>query len=230
MSSKIALSFTSALIISIMAFGANVMAASEYITKGQKEIKLPAPVKSGGMSLTEALSKRSTARKFSSKPLTLQTISNLLWSASGINRADGKMTAPTTLNWQEIDIYLATSEGVYRYERKNNTLKLVLEENIMKQTGTQPYVGSASLELIYVADLSKPRAKNMLNIPEAAIQEYSRVDTGFIAQNVYLFCAANDLNTVVRGSVPFKKLHATLRLNNDQKITFCQTVGHKPKN
>ncbi len=207
-------------------FAGTAKSDDEYITPNRRVVKLPAPVTAGGATLLEALSKRMTSRSFSDKPFTRQQISDLLWAASGINRKDSaKMTAPTALNWQEIDIYVATKEGVYFHNRVKNVLELVLAKDVMKETGKQEFVGTGALEMIFVADYSKMKHGN---VSEEKKVIYSRTDTGFISQNVYLFCAANGLNTVVRGLVPYDELHKTLNLRADQKITYCQTVGFAP--
>jgi nitroreductase len=58
---------------------------------------------------------------------------------------------------------------------------------------------------------------------------YSAADTGFIGQNVYLFCASEGLATVVRGSVDRPALAKVMKLRPEQKIILAQTVGYLPK-
>ena len=116
-----------------------------------QEIKLPLPQKEGGIPLMQALAKRSTQRNFSDKKLSDQTVSNLLWAANGINRPDsGKKTAPTAVNWQEIDVYLSNQDGLYLYKPKTHSLVLILKEDIRELTGEQPFVKDAPINLIYV--------------------------------------------------------------------------------
>jgi nitroreductase len=185
-------------------------------------IKLPAPKMEGGMPLMQALKARQTGRDFESTPLPTQVLSNLLWAADGINRPDlGKRTAPSAVNWQEIDIYVALPEGCYLYDAKANELKPVLAQDIRAKTGFQPFVGVAALNLIYVADTSR-----MGKGSEADKKFYAACDTGFISQNVYLFCASEGLSTVVRGAVDKEALAKTLSLKPEQMITLAQTVGY----
>ena len=127
-------------------------------------------------------------------------------------------------NWQEIDIYVATAEGVYLYEAKEHTLRRMLGEDIRPITGTQPYVAPAPVNLVYVADFAR-----MGNAPAAEKPIYAGTDTGFIAQNVYLYCASEGLATVVRASIDKKAFAEKLKLRADQKVTLAQTVGY-PKN
>ena len=192
------------------------------IAQQLKPVDLPAPQTSGGMPLMQALKARHSTREFSSRKLPLQVLSNLLWAAFGVNRSDsGKRTAPSAMNWQETDIYVATADGLYVYDAKGNKLNPVLEEDVRAATGTQAYVGEAPVNLVYVADLAKVR--------HAASEEmtfYTSADTGLIAQNVYLFCASEGLGVVVRGSLNRPALAKTMKLRPDQKITLAQTVGY----
>ena len=189
-------------------------------------IKLPKPQMEGGKPLMQALKERQTIRDFSPEKLPLQVISNLLWAADGINRPEaGKRTAPSAVNWQEIDIYVTLAEGVYLYDAKTNELKPVLAEDIRAKTGGQPFVGTAPMNLVYVADYARMGEKSSLEDKTF----YSACDTGFISQNVYLYCASEGLATVVRGYVDKEALAKTLNLRPDQKVTLAQTVGYPIK-
>ena len=185
-----------------------------------KPIELPAPQTTGGMPLMQALKARHSTREFSSRELPLQVLSNLLWAAFGVNRPEsGKRTAPSAMNWQEIDIYVATGGGLYVYDAKGNKLDPVLAEDVRAATGTQSYVGEAPVDLVYVADLAKTGGGENLTL-------YNGADTGVIAQNVYLFCASEGLAVVVRGSIDRPALAKTMKLRPDQKIILAQTVGY----
>jgi len=191
----------------------------------QKTIRLPDPQISGGKPLMQALKERSSSRSFSAEKLSDQTLSNLLWAAFGVNRPDtGKRTAPSAVNWQEIDIYIATAEGLYLYDAKNNALKLTITGDIRADTGTQDYVKEAPVNLIYVADLSR-----MLKASKEDRERYAAADAGFISQNVYLYCASEGLATVVRGSVDRKKLTKMMKLRPGQSIILAQSVGYPKK-
>jgi SagB-type dehydrogenase family enzyme len=184
--------------------------------------KLPAPQTEGGKPLMQALKERKTSREFSLKELPLQVISDLLWAANGINRQDsGHRTAPSAMNMQEIDIYLAKADGLYLFDAKENSLILILAEDIRAVTGGQPFVKDAPLNLIYVADLRK------MSKPSAdAADFYAATDTGFVSENVYLYCASAGLATVVRGWFDKPALAKAMKLRNDQKIVLTQTVGY----
>jgi len=185
------------------------------------KVKLPAPKINGGKPLMQTLNERKTSREFSPKPISDQTLSNLLWAAFGVNRPDGRRTAPSAKNMQEIDIYVAKSDGVYVYDAYENTLKIVIKEDLRALTGAQPFVKDAPINLIYVADLSKMKGLSSENI-----NLYSAADTGFISENVYLFCASEGLATVIRGSVGRAALSKALGFGPDKKIILAQTVGY----
>ena len=197
------------------------------LTLGQdlKPFMLPAPQTDGGMPLMQALKVRHSTREFSSEKLPPQVLANLLWAAFGINRPDaGKRTAPSAMNWQEIDVYVATADGLYVYDAKGNKLDPILAEDVRGATGGQPFVKEAPVNLVYVADFAKTG--------KSSAEErnfYTAADTGFIAQNVYLFCASEGLAVVVRGGVDRTALAKSMKLRPDQKVLLAQTVGYPKK-
>ena len=190
-----------------------------------KPIKLLAPQTSGGRPLMQVLKERKSSREFSSKELPLQVLSNMLWAASGVNRPDsGKRTAPSAVNWQEVDVYVATAHGLYLYDAKAHTLQPVLAEDIRPMTGLQSFVQEVPMNLIYVADHAR-----MGNVTPEEKVFYSAADTGFISQNVYLYCASEGLATVVRGLIDRPSLKKAMRLRSDQKVILAQSVGYPKK-
>jgi SagB-type dehydrogenase family enzyme len=190
-----------------------------------KSVPLPQPARTGGMPLMEALDKRCSTREFVSQELSEQTLSNLLWAAWGINReGSDKHTAPSSNNKQEIDIYVVKANGVFKYIPKGHALEAVSDKDFRSFCGNQDFVALAPLNLIYVADLSRTDQKDFSIEPLAS---YSNV--GFIAQNVYLFCASEGLGTVVRGWVNKEVLQDKLQLLPVQKIILAQTVGYPKK-
>ncbi|MFZ0732135.1 MAG: SagB/ThcOx family dehydrogenase [Candidatus Sulfotelmatobacter sp.] len=189
-----------------------------------KPIQLPPSQMTGGRPLMEVLKDRKSTREFGSGTLSPQTLSNLLWAAFGINRPDGRRTAPSAMNWQEVSIYVATPAGVYVYDAKANALEPVVAGDFRAATGTQSFVKDAAVNLVYVSDLSKTdRAAS------SDAQIYTAADVGFIAQNVYLYCASEGLGAVVRASVDKPSLAKTLKLQANQKIILAQSVGYPKK-
>ena len=188
-----------------------------------KPVALPTPQTSGGKPLMQVLKERKSVRDFGGEPLARQTISNLLWAAWGVNREDGRRTAPSASNRQEIDVYVVMADGAYLYDAQANALKPVAPGDLRKFAGTQAYVAGAPLNLVYVADTAK------LGGDDAARLATANADTGFIAQNVYLFCASEGLGTVVRASVNRDDLGKALNLRAGQRITLAQSVGYAKK-
>jgi nitroreductase len=203
------------LVLSVFIIGSAIGFAQE-----PKPIQLPPPQTEIGKPLMQALKLRQTSRSFSSKPLPLQELSNLLWAANGINRTDsGKRTAPTARNWQEVDVYVALPEALYLYEAKGHSLTLVVAKDLREATGAQPFVKDAPLELVYVVDGAR-----MQNASEQ--DKKNGIDVGFVSQNVYLYCASQGLATVVRGSVDRPSLSKAMNLRPEQNIILAQTVGY----
>jgi nitroreductase len=200
------------------------MTQNTALGEEQKPIQLSKP-QIAGNPLMQLLAKRSSSREFSSEPLPVNILSNMLWAASGINRPEsGKRTAPTAINRQEIDIYVATAAGLYLYDVKANLLKPILAGDIRGVTGTQGYVKEAAVNLIYVADYSKMSSSS----DEAKIM-YAAADTGFISENVYLYCASEGLSTVVRAAIDKPALAKAMGLRPDQRIILTQSVGYPKK-
>jgi len=181
-------------------------------------IELLPPNKVMGMPLMMALNERKSMRTFSKREIPLEVISNLLWAASGVNRDNGRMTAPTAGDSREIDIYVAMEKGLHLYDIKNHILKLVLNEDIRKITGKQDFTQAAPINLIFVANYDR--------IPYGEDNAlYVAADTGYISQNVYLFCASEGLATVALGWVDRPTLEKKLNLNKNQKVILTQPVG-----
>lgn len=203
--------------------GASVAGGSSAFGGGSalKEFVLPAPRTTGGMPLIDALRCRHTTREYAHRTLTPHLLSDLLWAAFGVNRANGDRTAPYWRHVMVMDIYLATAAGVWLYEPQTHRLLHHLSEDIRAQTGTQDFVAAAPVELIYVA-----HGERMVDVNAEERRLYASVDAAFIGQNVYLFCASEHLGTVFRGAVDTASVGGILGLPPEQFVTFAQTVGY----
>jgi SagB-type dehydrogenase family enzyme len=184
-------------------------------------ITLPAAEQHGGMPLRDALAARRSSREFVETPLPLPVLSNLLWAAYGINRQDGGRTAPSALNAQEVDIYAALPDGAFKYDAEQHGLTLVAAVDLRRVTGYQDFVDDAPLDLVYVADHTRMRM-----VPASKREPYACVAAGAIAQNVYLFAAANGLSTVIRAWIDRDAIADALGLTPDQQVLLSQTVGY----
>jgi SagB-type dehydrogenase family enzyme len=185
-----------------------------------KPLVLPPPQTNGGKPLMQALQGRRSARAFRPDRLSPQTLSNLLWAAFGVSSSDGRRTAPSAMNWQEVDIYVASADGLYLFEPDGHKLRALGGDDIRAQTGSQDFVRDAAVNLIYVADYAK-----MGQTPEQDKLLFSSSGTGFIAENVYLYCSSEGLATVIRATLNREALAKTMRLRPEQKITLVQSVG-----
>lgn len=183
-------------------------------------ISLPPPEKHGGLPLMEALAIRHSSRDFVPNPLSMQLLSSLLWAAYGMNRMDGGCTAPSALNVQEIDLFLALPSGAYRYDAAVNELHLVAANDLRRITSYQDFVDEAPLDLVYVADYTR-----MKRVPVEQRESYASVAAGaIITQNVYLFAASNGLATVIRAWIDRAAIADALGLTHDQQVLLSQTV------
>lgn len=179
-----------------------------------QDIKLTEPTKTGGKPLMEVLNSRKSDRTFIKKDLPIYMLSDLLWAAYGYNRED-KRTVPSSQNRQEINVYVMFKDGIYLYDAENNLLIKKFKGDFRKALGNQEYVMDAALNLIYVANMDK-----------ASNREAAYTDTGFIAQNVYLYAASAGLGTVARGAFKRPDLHDALGLSDNEEITLTQSVGY----
>ena len=184
-------------------------------------ILLPAPDRNGGMPLMEALAKRHSMREFAREELPLSLLSSMLWAAFGVNREDGKRTAPSALNVQEIDIYVALPSGAYLYDAHENALQLVAGCDLRRVTGYQDFVDEAPLDLVFVANYGR-----MAMVPVDRRESYASVAAGAISQNLYLFAASQGLATVIRAWIDRGAIADGLGLNHDQQVLLSQTVGY----
>jgi SagB-type dehydrogenase family enzyme len=184
-------------------------------------INLPEPETTGGMPLFEALKLRQSLRDYSTKEIELQTVSNLLWSAYGINRPDGKRTVPSARGWNEFDIYVVMSAGWYIYDAEKHALLQMSTDDRREYAGRQDFVKTAPLTLIFVADYDR-----MTDASDDIRDFYAATDAGFISQNVYLFCASEGLGTCVLGQVDRDKMREIFRLRPGQRVVLSQTMGY----
>lgn len=191
-------------------------------TLGQAEqmINLDPPEMRGGMPLMEALSQRRSAREFAPTAIEMPVLSSLLWAACGLNRPEGGRTAPSALNAQEIDIYVALPSGAYLYDAAAHALKLVAASDLRRVTGYQDFVDEAPLDIVFVAD-----HRRMKLVPVVQRPVYAAVAAGAISQNIYLFAASNGLATVLRAWIDRGAIAGALGLDHDQQVLLSQTVG-----
>ena len=192
-----------------------------------QDIELPQPQKNGGMPLMDAIKNRKSIRDFSNKEIPIQVLSDLLWAACGINRPqDQKITVPSAGNVQNISVYVAKADGLYLYDATNHRLILILNEDVRVKIGIQRFKRDAPVKLVYVADLSILLEK-MSGVSRNTVECFSMAHTGFVSQNVYLFCASFGLATVVQGQIEYDDAYkAIMKLEADEEIMLMQSIGY----
>lgn len=183
------------------------------------EIKLPKPETTGGLPLMEAISKRISTREFSDKEIDNQLLSNLLWATYGYNR-EKKRCAPSSHNRQDIDIYLTMRRGTFLWNPLENSLVPINDKDLRAETSLQDFPAYAPVNIVFVSETSRIKGKDERGIVEAIF-----ANTGYISENLYLFCASFGLVTVARAMVDREKLAKSLDLSPFQIITLAQTVG-----
>ena len=193
---------------------------SIFNVKPGEKVNLPEPDKTKGIPLMQALDNRCSSRDFSEQTLSEQQISELLWACWGINRDNGKHTAPSSRNKQEMEVYIALENGLYQYLPEEHSLLCILSEDIRKVTGKQNFVGKAAANIILVANYEKAGSD------KETYHTTSACNAGFMSQNMYLYCSSEGLGTVVRAWFDAQKLHNAMKLGEQQEVILCQTVGH----
>ena len=184
--------------------------------------QLPPARTAGGKPLIEALRLRCSVREYADRLLEPQILSDLLWSAYGINRPTGDRTAPYWRHLMVIDVFAVMADGTWLYDPKRHALVQHLEDDLRAKTGLQDFVATAPLNLVYVA-----HGERMTDVSADERQLFASADACFIGQNVYLFCASEGLASVFRGAVDYPKLGRALNLPDEQFVTFAQTVGYQ---
>ncbi len=198
---------------------------SPTITAG-KDIELPAPQKTGGKPLMDALKERKSTREFKKDPIPTPVLSSMLWAALGVNRDNPDYrTAPSTRNCNAIELYVVTEKNTSLYDPVKHRLMVVKQGDLRAFTGMQKFVAHAPVNLVYVVDYSKYPA----NFTDEMKLASSHADAGFIGQNVYLYCASAGLGCVFRGMVDKNALHERMSLPAMKKVIFSQTVGYPAK-
>lgn len=186
----------------------------------ESTLRLPKPRTEGGRPLMEALRQRRTQREISPARLPDQVLSDLLWAGFGINRPeDGRRTAPSAMNSQEIDLYVARPDGLFLYDAGAHNLRRLGDRDLRSRVSRQPFATNAPVILIYVADLPRLAKARPDTRPF-----YAGFDAGCISQNVYLYCASEGLATVVF-DLERQPLAEAMGLREGQQIVLAQAVG-----
>jgi len=179
-------------------------------------IKLLAPDTLSGKPLMQAISRRKSDRQFDTQNLSLKHLSEILWVANGINRANGKRTVPSAMAYYPLQTYAVLANGIYFYNPQKHQLEPVVKGDFRSLAGKQTFVDTAPLNLLFIA-----KARNANDNFQGAV-----MDSGYCGQNVYLYCASEGLRTVVRAGAQEAELLKTMNLGTNYKFILAQTVGY----
>ena len=189
-----------------------------------KSIKLTAPDKTRGTSVMQALNDRKSTREYAPESLNPQDLSDLLWAANGINRPDGRRTAPSARNFQSVELYVIFPEGAYHYDHKEHALNPIATGDFREAlAGGQDFVKAAPMAIVMVADMNKYG-----NMSENS-KMMAAVDVGIVCQNINIACAALGLVTVPRGIMDHAAVKEALKLTDTHIILMNNPVGYPKK-
>jgi nitroreductase len=196
---------------------ASMLLSSNAFAQRPDVIELPAPQKTGGKPLFDAIAERQSNKEFSDKEVPLQELSTILWSACGFNR-DDKLVIPTSSNYQHLSVYVFLKDAVYLYNAKENKLIKKADGDHRRKVGSQDFVYAAPVNILFVADGSKGAGTG------------SHISVGCASQDIYLACAALKLATVLRTSgIKAEEIRPLLKLAETDELIAAQTIGYKPE-
>ncbi|MBR4717684.1 MAG: SagB/ThcOx family dehydrogenase [Lentisphaeria bacterium] len=203
-------------LLAVLVCPAQDAAASAKIDPKAESVALPAPAKTGGMPLMQALAERKTIRDYKPGELDAATLSEILYAANGVNRPDGKRTIPTAMNKQDLEVYVALPGAAYHYDAKENKLvridagdfraELIMNKNMAK---------NAAAILVYASDSTK--------FPNDI--KYPAIHVGEASQDVYLYCASKGLGTVSLGMYDEKGVRKVFKLDSKMTVILAQAIG-----
>lgn len=205
--------------------GANVEKTVTVIPDGNV-ITLKEADKTLPATLMQAFGNRQSGREFADEQLSLEDLSSLLWAANGVNRDNGKRTAPSAVNAQDIDVYVCMASGAYLYDAKKNQLQRITTDDIRSAVAGNQQV-MAPVFLVMIADLS--RYPERISSDRARCELMANVDAGYVSGNIGLYCAAANLVTVPRATMDKVALKKALRLTDNQLPIINNPVGYAKK-
>ena len=193
----------------------------------QDNVQLPKPSMYNKVTLMQALQNRHSAREYADKQVPDDVLSIVLWSSCGINRPDeGKITAPSAINAQDIQVYVVRQDGAYLYQPKSNSLKRVSSKDLRAAVaGRQSFAASAPVSLVLASNHNKfPQ-----QMPKDAKTRMGVVDAGYVSENICLACSALGLNTVPRMTMDTESLKKELGLDDNYDMVLNSQIGYPKK-
>ena len=195
--------------------------------KAQDNIQLPKPSMDNKVTLMQALQNRHSTREYADKQIPDDVLSTVLWAACGINRpGEGKITAPSAINVQDIQVYVVRQNGAYLYKPKSNSLEKVSSKDLRAAVaGRQSFAADAPVSLVLVSNHNKfPQ-----QMPREAKTRMGVVDAGYISENICLACSALELNTIPRMTMDTEALKKELGLDDNYDLVLNSQIGYPKK-
>lgn len=210
---------------------------SSDTTKSSGILVLPIPALKGTVSVEEAIKLRRSVRKYSSEPLTIQEVSQLLWAAQGITDPNtGFRAAPSAGATYPLEVYLIVGkngvtgleEGVYRYIPHGHKLEQTLKEDVRPKLVLaalgQDFIGKAPINIVITAVYERTTYR----YGERGIR-YVHMEVGHVGQNLHLQGVALGLGMVMVGAFFDDQVHSILNLPKNQKPLYIIPVGRLPE-
>jgi len=193
----------------------------------REEISLPPPKTKGEMSLQEAIGRRRSVRRFSSAPLPLEAISQILWAGQGISDKSMRFrTAPSAGAIFPCHLYALLPEGVYKYIPEEHKLRLHLKDDLRSPLAEaslyQGFVAEAPLVMVITAELSKTMARY-----GTRATRYVCMEIGHIGQNIQLQAVALGYDSVCVGAFQDERVKRLLLLPTSEEPLYIIPIGKK---
>jgi SagB-type dehydrogenase family enzyme len=197
-------------------------------------VRLPSVRHTGEMSVEEAIFRRRSIRRFIDEPLTLEEVSQLLWSAGG-KTIDGTTGAtrsfPSAGGLYPFEIYLVAgnvaglADGVYLFGWRDHSLTLIKKGDfrgeLMVASLRQGFVLQAPVSIVWVGNFARVRGA----YGARGAERYISMDVGGAGQNVHLQAEALGLGTVIVGA--FRDTEVQRILGTELAPLYIMPVGRR---
>jgi|GEM_PF-5095565 len=191
-------------------------------------LKLPEPKIDLNAPLMKAIKNRKSTRRFTEDDVTIDELSNILYCAAGqtkkaTKRVKSKRVIASACNGQKVHVLVAWRGRVYRYDERDHVLIEVVDKCINEEIVNQKMLKNNKLGLIYIAN--QCMTSGVYRTSESEFNLLVGTEVGAMSQNVSLYCAVNQLGTVLVGLMDRSKIGKIVNLS-DEKVLYTQVIGH----
>ncbi len=200
--------------------------------KIEAPVKLPSPISHGRLSVEEAISKRRSVRRFRAQPLTLEHLSQLLWSAQGITGTGGKRAAPSAGATYPLELFAVVGAhavptltgGIYHYNVDSHSLSLHKKGDFRPELAGaalgQNCVASCPVDIIICALYTRTTYRY-----GKRGEIYVQIEAGHASQNISLQAVALGLAALMVGAFDDKEIRKVLKVEEQIKPLYIIPVG-----